>query len=852
MEGIMGNSAKTLLIVDDEAIVAMDEAQSLKKEGYAVIQASSGQEAIDIVRREAPAIDLILMDINLGKGMDGTQAAQEILKTHDIPVVFLSSHTEREIVEKTEKITSYGYVVKDTGITVLAASINMAFKLHTAYQELKKKEEALRESEERFRTIFDQSPIGAALTTTDFRFVRVNEKMRRMMGYSNEEFASLRFADITHPEHLSADIEQVQRLVAGEIDHYETDKRYIRKDKTVIWGHLSLRAMRDSIGNLLYFLPMVVDITERKQTDERMRVLFELMDIAPAAITIHDFQGNFLYTNQKTFELHGYSSKEEFFPINLKDLDVPESSRLIESRIKQLLQYGELSFEVGHFRKDGSVLPLHVITKVAEWSGEKVLLSVAVDITELKRAEEALRESESRFRTLVDSMEDVIFTLDAQQRHTGVYGRWLKKEGFAPGDFLGKTARDIFGQANAAMHESANRRALAGEYVIYDWSVESDSGVRHYQASLSPVYNAEKKVMGVVGIGREVTSQKQVEDALRRSQAFFNIIIEQSPYPMWISDEKGILIRINKSCCDLLDISAEEVIGRYDLLNDNIVEEQGLLPLVRKVFDKGEAVRFEITYDTSKLKQIELRKKSSVILDTTIVPIKDVHGRVTGAIIQHINITGRKQVQKALERSIAEKDILLKELQHRVKNNLNVISSLFGLEMDKLSDNQTIQVFINAQSRIRSMSAIYEQLYSSTSLDSVDLDIYIKELAVSLFETYAVDIGAVKLATSIVKIKLDIKRAVPLGLILNELIMNALKHAYPDNKKGTISVKLGSSDSTIELCVSDDGVGFPAGFNPDTAGSMGLRLVRMLANQIDGELSIESRGGIKASVRFTL
>jgi len=151
--------SKTILLVEDEALIALQEARLLQKEGYTVIQAYTGEEAVAVVKGTQSAIDLILMDINLGAGMDGAQAAQEILKEQDIPIVFLSAHTEPEVVEKTEKITSYGYVVKNTGATVLAASIKMAFKLHAAHQALRGANESLsleiaerKQAEEKLRT----------------------------------------------------------------------------------------------------------------------------------------------------------------------------------------------------------------------------------------------------------------------------------------------------------------------------------------------------------------------------------------------------------------------------------------------------------------------------------------------------------------------------------------------------------------------------------------------------------------------------------------------------------------------------------------------------------------------------
>ena len=144
---------KTILLVEDEAVIAMIEEQALKRHGFNVIVASSGEKAINIVKNTKD-IDLILMDINLGKGkMDGTEAAETILKDNDIAVLFLSSYTQAEVVQKTEQITSYGYVVKDSGETVLITSIKMTFKLFDAHQRLKKREEALNESEKRFRRV---------------------------------------------------------------------------------------------------------------------------------------------------------------------------------------------------------------------------------------------------------------------------------------------------------------------------------------------------------------------------------------------------------------------------------------------------------------------------------------------------------------------------------------------------------------------------------------------------------------------------------------------------------------------------------------------------------------------------
>ena len=157
---------------------------------------------------------------------------------------------------------------------------------------------------------------------------------------------------------------------------------------------------------------------------------------------------------------------------------------------------------------------------------------------------------------------------------------------------------------------------------------------------------------GIFIISADITRRKETERELRESQDFLTRMIDQSSYAMWISDDKGTLIKINRACCDLLHIEKEEVVGKYNVLNDSIVQAQGLIPLVKSVYEKGENVRFEITWDTSRLEQPRLKGQASVILDVTIFPIIDINGKVTNAVIQHIDITKRKRVEEALKNSL--------------------------------------------------------------------------------------------------------------------------------------------------------------------------------------------------------
>lgn len=193
----------------------------------------------------------------------------------------------------------------------------------------------------------------------------------------------------------------------------------------------------------------------------------------------------------------------------------------------------------------------------------------------------------------------------------------------------------------------------------------------------------------------------------------------------------------------------------------------------------------------------------------------------------------------------------MKELQHRVKNSLAMVSGLLNIGREALTDERAKGMFTETRSRIRSIATLYEQLYSTEDPVSVELGRYIRQLAESLFGTYVPGTRGIRLKMTLVKVRLDTKRAVPLGLILNELVTNSLKYAYPEGVTGEVRIALERSGDTVTLGVSDDGPGLPRGFDPKTSGGMGWSLIRMLAEEICGELIIPpGPRGVRVLIRF--
>lgn len=842
-------SPKTILLVEDEAIVAADEARLLREEGYAVLTAASGNKAIEAVRARPGAIDLILMDIDLGRGMDGARAAREILKEQDIPILFLSSHTEKAVVEKTEKITSYGYVVKDSGIIVLSASIKMAFKLHKAHRELERHEEALRESRERFSNAFECAAIGMALVSPEGRWLQVNRSLCGILGYSEEEMLAKTFQDLTHPEDVEASLAPFRRLLAGDLSTYQLKKRYLHKEGGIIWAQLTVSIVRGKEGLPFYVIAQIQDITESKRAGEALREMSEVfrlfMEYNPTYVFIKDagIRPVFLSRNYEKMlgrplpDLLG-KSMDELFPSELSKSMIADDQRILRegkpvNDIVEVLAgrtYSTLKFPI-------------LIDGVPRY-----LAGYTVDITDRKGAEEALRKSESRYRSLFEHMEEGV-----------AYCRMLFDERDRPTDFVYLAVNQAF-QRLTGLKDVEGRlvtdvipgiKEQTPELFEAYGRVASTGRPEKFEIDFTPlgvwlsvsVYSPGKGEF--VAVFDNITGRKRTEEEIKKAQLLLRSSIE-SPREM-------IILSIDRQYRYLYfnDWHREVMRAAY---GKDVRIGMNLLECVTNEDDRRKA---RLNYDRALAGEAHSTVEEYGDLDrsyyeTFYSPIVDDKGEIIGATAFARNVTDRKRAEKALKETIRQKEVLLKELQHRVKNSLAVVSGLLGLEMENLTEPRSREIFANTRSRIRSIASLYEQLCGAVDVAHVDLRRYIGRLTESLFDTYAPKTGNIVLKTELDEVTLETKRAVPLGLILNELVMNAIKYAYPPGAKGEIRVVLERSAERITLGVSDDGVGLPPGFVSETSGGMGWSLIRMLAEEIDARLTVESKGGCRVLIGFDL
>ena len=466
---------------------------------------------------------------------------------------------------------------------------------------------------------------------------------------------------------------------------------------------------------------------------------------------------------------------------------------------------------------------------------------VAILSQEISTNEHKALESEEKFRSVAQTAVEGIITADERGRIVFVNESLLNLFGYQEEELIGKDVRilvppefkknlrDILETApldsNSLLGRTLDARGLRGDGT--EFSLE---------ASISSWSSSGKDYF--TAMVRDVTRRKFMEEKKNELAA----IVESSDDAIIGRNLEGIVTSWNQGAERIYGYSDEEALGT-DMSSMIPPDHEEELPELMDEINKGVRVKH---YETQRV-----RKDGEIIdISLTISPTWNADGKIIGSSTISRDVTQRKHMEKALKQSLKDKDLLIGEIHHRVKNNLMIITSLLSLQSSYIEDQQSRTLFEESENRARSMAIIHEKLYQSGEAKRIDFEEYIQSLGSELYHTYAIN-PYLNLQMDLEKdLILDVDTAIPLGLIFNELFTNSLKHAFPAGRKGTIKVSFHKFGEKYQLIVEDDGVGLPEDLNLEESDSFGLRLVNALTQQINAKMDLNNSHGTKYTITF--
>lgn len=476
------------------------------------------------------------------------------------------------------------------------------------------------------------------------------------------------WAEIIHPDEREDMTAYFANEVLRKKQDFDREYRIMRiKDQQVRWVHGLGELQFDAQGNTIRMIGTIQDITEHKLLLLEREQFFKFFQISNDLMVITDSNGCFKRINPTCLHKLGYTEADLLEKPLIDFIHPDDKQSTLDEMAKQIETGYSLNFENRYMCKDGT-------TRWLSWRAtyvkeEGTTYATARDVSEQKRAEASLRASEERFRTLITSSEDVIFTLDTQGRHTGVFGRWLKKRNLKPEFFIGRTSIEVMGEEAGKIHHEANLCAISGKSTVYEWSsIDNNNEKNYYQTSLSPIYDSSENVIGIVGIGHNITEIKNVENELRTHQARLKQAQYLAKLGMWEWNPKTDKTIWSDEMYKIYGITAEEFTGKgLDYIEFTHPEDQGIQQgNIRKDFEKAE----QLALQTNQTADTEADPKEFRIIrpDGSICWVQ-------GDAIEYVDEQGKPLRMLGILRDITEQ----KNSENKIVEKSNELETLFKI-----------------------------------------------------------------------------------------------------------------------------------------------------------------------------
>ncbi len=832
-----GREQKTILLVEDEALIALSEKKSLERLGYSVTIARSGEDAVEIIEKSSE-ISLVLMDIDLGEGMDGTAAARSILEKQDLPIVFMSSHREKEIVEKTDAITSYGYIVKTDEAIILDASIKMAFKLFNAREKMEHNYALYRDLVETSQDLIWQCDLEG-------RYTYLNPAWEQVFGYRLEEMLGRKFSEFQTAGQAEKDILRFSSLLTGDIvSGYETV--HLSKTGEDIYLVFNAKSIVGKTGTVMGTRGTAYDVSARKKIESALQKSeFGYRSIIEASpMGMHQYElledGRLVFAagNPEADRILGVDHSlfvgktiEEAFP-PLAATEVPTRYREVAGTGRQW-QTEQIDYADDKIRGAFYV--------VAFQTAQNKMVSTFLDITALKKAEEAKVQSERRYASIFENAVDGILLGSPGGICTDANASMCAILGLAKEDILGKHIRAMPFSAG-----SLEKKPLRFDLLDKGETVVSNREIARADGSVLAVEMQSVKLPdgSYKAVFRDISDRNRLEGELEENLARFRSIFDHSSVGSVIVGMDKRFIRCNQAFCEFIGYAQSELIGK-SIADITYPEDReiGMEALASLVEGTIESARFQKRY----------RRKDGGTTwgEVSISLVRDGLGKPLYFLPVINDINARMLHEEEILKLLEEKKTLLKETHHRIKNNLCAIESLLGMQCGETRNPEAVAALKDALGRVTSIRLIYDKLLIGDDYRDVSVKKYTESLIDAIVGLFPRSLK-ISCDRQIGDFDLSSKLLFPLGIIINELLTNIMKYAFAGRESGHIGVSLAKAENMVTLVVKDDGAGLPPGFDLGKATGFGLVLIKMLGEQLGGTVAFEGDHGTRSTLQFEL
>lgn len=718
------------------------------------------------------------------------------------------------------------------------------------------KQAVQQEIEEQMTEILESMTDGFYALDRDWRFTYVNPQAEPLLQRTREQLIGHTIWEV-YPEAIGTAFYYDYHKAMSQNTSYHSEEFCSCLDS---W--FEVHAYPAKTGLSVYLQPISDRKLAQQALYQREQEFRALAENAPDIIARFDKQLRHSYINTAAETVFGLSP-QAIIGKTCQDLGLQEAlCTYWDENLQQVFTTGcEHSIEFDLLTPDGKTksYQTRIAPEFAKDGSVESIVTIARNVTQFKQAEATLRESQQLLQAILDAAPIGIYLKDLQGRFILMNCCCEALLGLSQEQIIGKTDYDFLPQQIADVFQASDRAVLeAGAPLEWEQVFPQPDEIRTFITTKFPLYDAAGTPYAIGGISTEITERKQMEIALRESEERFRQLAENIDIIFWMRtvDEqlnKQEFLYISPAFEKIWHRTRESLFQQPESWLDAVHPED--LPRLMALIERQRQGEYP-----ERMYRIVLPDGAIRWIHDRTFPIYNPEGRIYRVAGIGEDITERKQVEEQIKASLREKEALLKEVHHRVKNNLQVISSLLDLQAQQIQDAIALQAFRESQKRVKSIAIIHEKLYQSEDLANVSLAEYIHTLTTYLLQTYSINPNNITLQLNVEPIFLELDTVIPCGLIITELVSNALKHGFPINTKGKIWIELNSVtvESTkkhtkkIILVIGNNGIKLEKPQNLFNAKSLGFQLVKILVSQLEGQIEINQERGTEFNITFSI